>query len=853
MSDKKKILFVIGFYFLSFVAALLIAGQVLNYDRIHPSAAQGDTSLIKLYVKNSGMLINEMNGYTQPMNSGYLRQSVTPVSESKTITLQFSEPVSNARAVSYTLMDDSGSEEIEAGECPEIQRVEGQRQTQIVFAAELQPGREYCLNLTVEDEAGKVCYYYTRVIYGNDLMAYDKLQFAMDFHRAAFEKTASSRIAEYLKTSSDGVSNDFRKVSIYSDSEIVTWGNLEPEVIGDVRMTVLNMDNQTGEIRLVYEVIVRDDSGNDYNYMVNEYFSISSTGSNVDLLDYSRTMEEKLDNQSFDFNNNLLRLGMIKETALDIQVYGRQETEAEEEETSETAGKEDPETVEYNTYISFVADGGLWVYNSRDNLMTQAFGFERKNQTSTRDASYLEHGIKVLRTEDNGNLYFAVYGYMYNGDNEGSFGISVNRYNRADGTYSEILFVPYDKSFTMLSRGVQEMAFIDGADMLYLCLEDTIYRFNIGTKTSEVILEQAGTDSCAIAADGRSVVLSEPDASGQISRIEWRNLESGEVQTIEKQGSGIEMLGMIGENLVYGVREASDDAGRLDVIYIVDFMQNVLKEYRVDGGYISGVLMKEDLIEISRKTNSNTDMGVDYIVYNRTEGQGIAISNVNQAVRMRETWLSVSEYGNSTPVVLFARGIESYRDTWMEFSVQTEDYTGYFVYENNNLSKYATFKEAYMAALEGGGKVLDGQGKTISRPAGRTAEKDLDGYSITLAGEDEKAQQEAVIRWIMNYEKLGGTPELTGTDMFSNLETNFPAFHVVDLSGIALSDALARVSEGIPLVVKNSEGTWCVVEGYNSGYIVVADPKDGTVSGYEWDSAVAGIASSGNVIYTYYK
>ena len=59
--------------------------------------------------------------------------------------------------------------------------------------------------------------------------------------------------------------------------------------------------------------------------------------------------------------------------------------------------------------------------------------------------------------------------------------------------------------------------------------------------------------------------------------------------------------------------------------------------------------------------------------------------------------------------------------------------------------------------------------------------------------------------------------------------------------------------EGVPLIVKNSEGTWCVAEGYASGYISIADPKDGTVVSYEQASAVDGIASSGNVIYSYYK
>lgn len=854
MKNKKKILFIVGFYLVSFIVALLLTNHVLNYDRIHPSRNQGDTSLIKLYVKNSGMKINEMDAYVQEMNASYLRLSMTPVSENKTVTLLMSEPVNNVRKISYSLMDENNSQEIESGECPEIQRVEGQRQTEIRFQSDLQSGKEYCLNLTVEDDERQTYYYYTRVIYGNNLQAYDKLQFVSDFHNAIFEKTASSRIAEYLSFSSDASNDDFRKVSISSDSEVVTWGDLNPEVVSDVDMTIVNLDSQTGEIQLVYEIEARDDSGNNYNYMVREYYEVSSTGSTVNLLDYSRTMEEKLDEQSFVFNNNRMRLGIVDESKMDIQVYGKEELEEEESQTGESGSEtQTGNETEYNTYISFVADGGLWVYNTRDNILTQAFGFERKSQVSYRDSSYMNHGVKVLRTEENGDLYFAVYGYIYNGDNEGRFGITVNHYNRVDGTYSEVLFIPYDKNFNMLSRGIQKMAFIDSNDMLYICLEDTIYRFDIIMKESEIVLEQAESEDCAISGDGRSVVISHRDGTGTVTSIEWRNLETGETKEIKRENQDIAMIGMLGENLVYGVGSITAEEQHLDVLYIVDPELNVLKEYTVPGGYITEASVDGDLLEIFRQGDNQENMSVDYILYNQNDSQNIGTVNVRNDQRKQETWLVTNEYGNDMPVVLFARAIESYRNTQMEFQAQSEEYTGYFVYNNENLMKYPTFKEAYEEALSNGGKVLDSLGRIISRPSVRVEEKDLNGYSITLAESDEMAQQRAVLEWIFNYEKLSGEPVLNSNDMLENLQANLPDFHVVDMTGITLYDALTMISDGIPLVVKNSEGTWCVAEGYVNGYIVIADPKDGTVSGYEQDSAVNGIASSGNVIYSYYK
>ena len=52
-----------------------------------------------------------------------------------------------------------------------------------------------------------------------------------------------------------------------------------------MKTTVTNLDNRVGEIQMIYEIVARDDSGNDYNYMVEEHYSVSSDGSKEDLLD----------------------------------------------------------------------------------------------------------------------------------------------------------------------------------------------------------------------------------------------------------------------------------------------------------------------------------------------------------------------------------------------------------------------------------------------------------------------------------------------------------------------------------------------------------------------------------------
>ena len=854
MKNNRKIKYIIGFYILTFFVTYLAANYMLNYDRTHPAKNQGDTSLIRLYVKNSNMKINEMDAYVDEMDPSYLRLNISPVSDTKKLTIQMSEPVNNVEKIYYQLMDETNSELLEEGECPEIVRVEGERQTEIEFQTNLKEGQEYCLNLTVEDDARNTLHYYTRVVYGTNLKMYDKLKFVMDFHKASFSKSATTDLAEYLSYSSNSNSSDFRKVTIYTDSETVTWGDLAPQVISDVDVTVLHVDSQTAQIQLVYEIAASDEEGNDYNYMVKEYYDVSTSGSNMNLIGYSRTMEEKINENSFFFENGELRLGLVNQSDLDLNVYGKEEPVEEEtqEETSEENNSEEDE--EYNRYISFVADGALWVYNTKDNMLTQAFGFEHKNQTGEREASYLNHGVKVLRTNDNGNLIFAVYGYMYNGDNEGRFGIQINEYNRMAATYSEIVFIPYDKNFELLNAGMKKMGFVDKASRFYVYLEDKVYQIDTVTKEYAVLLEDAQSKDCVISDDGKSVVICHRDDTSRVTEIEWADLDTGDVRKVRADNRSLYMIGMLSGNLVYGTASSDVQNGRMDTLYIVDFNLNVLKEYTVSGGYISDAEVREgNVLQIWRRNSDHTDMESDYLIYNEPKLHNIEAYNNYHEIRMRETWLYTEVAGNDEPIIHYARGIQSYSDTEVAFQTESERYMGYYVKYEDQLIKCTTFKEAYTFAYENECNILNYQGQLLMRPVVRDNQKNLNGPDIDYVGDEVMEQQRAVLEWILKFEKKAGEAVLDSTSMFENMRATLPEYEFVNLSGMPLNRALTMISYGYPLIVKNSEGTWCVASGYSNGYIEVADPKDGTTVRYNRDSVIEGIASSGNVIYSYLR
>ena len=276
------------------------------------------------------------------------------------------------------------------------------------------------------------------------------------------------------------------------------------------------------------------------------------------------------------------------------------------------------------------------------------------------------------------------------------------------------------------------------------------------------------------------------------------------------------MIGMLSSNLVYGVASSDVQNGRMDTLYIVDFDLNILKEYTVSGGYISDAEVREgNVLQIWRRNADHTDMESDYLIYNEPKMNSIETYNVHQALRMRETWLTTETVGNDAPIVYYARGIESYNDTEVAFHTESERYMGYYVKYNDQLIKCTTFKEAYTFAYENECNILNYQGQLLMRPIVRESQKNLNGPDIESVGDDVMEQQGAVLEWLLTFEKAAGEPVLESTSMFENLKATLPEYEFVNLSGMPLNRALTMISYGYPLIVKNSEGTWCVASGYS--------------------------------------
>ena len=99
MFNIKRIAAVIISYLAVFAGTLAIYGYIQNSGTVSGSLQENSAALPLLYVQSGGSLINEMHGYVSDIDGGYLRDTMTPVDDSRTVNLvirDFKDHVSSA-------------------------------------------------------------------------------------------------------------------------------------------------------------------------------------------------------------------------------------------------------------------------------------------------------------------------------------------------------------------------------------------------------------------------------------------------------------------------------------------------------------------------------------------------------------------------------------------------------------------------------------------------------------------------------------------------------------------------------------------------------------------------------------
>lgn len=842
----KKTIIRIAVFTATFLVSLVVIGQFMNKGHDNITMEMADATFPVIVMEKNGVSYNTLHGYCNAMDTAFQRNTITVLGENRDadFTVETFGKVVTGIAIEVRSIDSSRL--IENTELTDYETYGGKIYGTVALKDLLEKDTEYMLIFLLRTEGEETLYYYTRVIWSDNLHADEDLAFVTDFHERLYDREKARELTKYLETNAALEDNkSFHYVNIHSSFRQITWGDLKvkEEVKPEIRLT--EIAPQTATLLMDYVVSTSEGKNKTY-YQVTEYYRLRYTSDRMYLLDYERNMIQIPDTERMYANDKIL-LGITGE---DISLV---------------------ESEDGNVVVFQVADQ-LFSYNVITNKLAVIFSFYNKENADTR-TMLPEHTIKVFDVDEGGNVQFAVYGYMNRGRHEGEVGIQLYTYDNALNTIEELIYIPCNRSYAVLEAEMQRLLYLSKEQKLYLALGGKIYCVNLVEKTYYEMLDITQDNSIQVSDNHRilvSLLYDGKEDADYCTQMLIQNLNT-ETQEIIKAGPGeaIRPLGFMGEDVIYGLARIEDivkeSSGNVFFpmykICISNSDGEVLKEYQQSGIYIMECRIQENqiILERQKKLENGTyvDMESDQIMNNL---EGISGKNVlaSADIDIYERYVQIKTRNTiDTKNIKVLRPKEVVFEGGRELQLSEKNETArYYVYGPYSVSGiYNAPAAAVNLAYDISGIVTDDNGNCIWLKGNRVTRNQImaikeehvtenkDSLTICL---DTMLKFEGIIR---NSEYLLGR----GDTVREILENNLEGAQILDLTGCNLDAVLYYVNQDIPVLALLKNGEAVLVTGFNEYNVVIMEPATGTLYKKGMNDATQWFEENGNRFITYIR
>lgn len=812
----KRFLIKAGVLIGVFIAGVILFSNILNRKETANTKGMEYPTLPVMYMVEEETTVNRMFGYRQEVEERAERESLTLLPTDRTLTLQLQPFDCKVQGISYQVTSLEDGSLVENGK---VKNLTGDGSLQLAsfkLDTPILMNQEYMLRFTVDIGAETPVYYYTRLVQRGGLNVGEYLKFVQNFYETCLNKEMSGDLASYLEPDSSASNSSFHNVTIHSSLDQVTWGSLGPELVKKAVPVIKEANETTVSVSMEYLISAKDSEGNTEYYGVQEFYRMRNSQDQIILLDFERSAEQVFDGTLPVLTDTGINLGV---TGKDVQYVSNQSADI----------------------VAFVTSGELWSYNRSANKATKVFGF-RSAGTPDERTENLNHEIKISKVAETGDISFVVFGYMSAGDHEGRLGISVYSYSAEQNVAEEKMFIPVSTSWEVMQQSLSMLSYVNGADMLYLYLGDSLYQINLQDAVCTVLQDDMNPDCFVVSDSQQSVAWMEEMDENSSSHVTVMSLETGKTMEVSAPaGEKVKALGFINEDFVYGLAHdtdiVSDVAGNITFAMYRICIQNIdgeiAKEYQKDGVYVTAVKRKEGLLELERATRTGggfTPADSDHIMNN--------IQNTEETVSIR---LNVSERkGTQVAIVFTVNGKtknllvlktqyidqETVPEAVLELPAMSEDV--YYVYGKGRLQNIFTkVNDAVKEADEQVGVVLNGRQQYVWERGNTKSSVKLETSGIPegilQAPIDEASVQQS----------LG------------------EGYTVLNLTGCSLDNIYYQISNGYPVIAKISAEETAVIIGYDIYNIWLFTPATQEVKPVASDDAETLLASLGNVFVSY--
>lgn len=842
-SRMKKTIIRIAVCVVVFLASALIIGSIMNQGHNNMTMEMAPATLPMITMESGGVACNELHGNTVEMDVAYQKDCITLLGEGRQANFTVDTFGREITGISTEVRSIDGSRLIENSEVTGWKANGKSFSVSLTLKDLIDTNTQYSLTLILELEGEQKVYYYTTILWNDDVHISEILEFATDFHGKLYDKEVAKELTKYLEPNSKLTDNGtFHKVNIHSSFQQITWGSLEPvqEDAASIRLTQISGNVAS----LLMDFVVSTGEGkNKIYYNVEEYYRVRYTSERMYLLDYERTMTQIPDTTRMYANDKIL-LGITDEN-VDMM-----------------------ESADGNTVV-FSDMGQLLSYNAATNGLTVIFSFYDKDNADRRTL-YDNHGIKILDVDEGGNVKFAVYGYMNRGRHEGETGIQIISYDNSLNTIEEEVYIPYSKSYAVLKDEMEQLLYRNRQQHVYFFLENGVYDVDLENRSAEQLVSIRQDDSLQVSENHEIIVWQEGDDINHSNQLNVRNLNTGEQTVIRAEdGEAIRPLGFMGEDIIYGVARESDirteNSGQIFYpmykVCISNSSGDNLKEYGQDGIYIVDCAIEGNQITLSRiqrSENGSYQEILDDQIMNNVEEEPGQNKVVTADIDIYERYVQIqtkTTIDTRTIKVLNPKEVvfEGGRELTLDAVSEVSRYYVYNAYGVQGI--YSAPGKAVKEAYDSAGVVANDRGITVWLKGNRVSRN----QSMAIKEESVTDQKNSLTVCLDNILRHAGITRNTEYDLAQGktaiqiLEENMTGVQVLDLSGCSLDAVLYYVNQDIPVLAILEDGEAVLVTGFNEFNVVIMEPSTGKLYKKGMNDATTWFAENGNHFISYMK
>ena len=836
--------------FMIFVGSIFVVNKIDNAGVEEVSVEMEQAELPIVYVRYKDSFINALHGYTGKVDTTYFRDTITPMDYGQTIELWSDQGNVNYGTYEYELRSQYQGDLIENGAVTELNQADGYDKITITFRTKLEELQEYVLVLKAMSGEDVGARYYTRVVVENDFHTEKLLEFVQNFNLALFDKAEAEKvISKSIEPNEEGNNEYLSEVDIHSSFDTITFADLNPSQLTKPIASIKEIDDSYAIIQLKYMISATENKIPENFYVTEDYRVRYVDEENVYLLDYKRTQEALFTSDNVDLTSNQFKIGITKDSNYQYMANDKQ------------------------TKVAFTQARQLWYYDYNGGTITNVYGFCQNDNFTDVRVTYDENNIKILNMSKDGDITFAVYGYMNRGVHEGKVGIAVYRFEADKDRTQEILFIENNKPYSILKEDMETLLYLNKDGEFYYFDNDSVVKVDTATKKSGIFIEDVLNEHLAVSDDNHLIGYPNEMLPENTTQVTVLDLDTKKSWTLDAEsGERLETIGFVEQDLILGRIREGDIEVALDktvtcpisTIDIINQKKKVVKTYGSTGVYVMEATAKDGVVYLERVRKIN---GVfepttqDFITYKEKENDDeikVSYKYTDNAYNQLYMIFPKYIYVTNKPKLMITKQTVNEEDTTVKITFDHINKKFYAYGQGQYMTDYLNLNEAVRVAYENAGVVLDENGVIVWR---KIAVKDYhtvaDKIKIYTVA-DVQDTLSACIYMMGVYEEKN--PDLSA--MQQDLAGDMPVEDVIlkytgrqgtDITGCDFENGLYYLCKDAPVITRFADGTYVLVTSYNGErirYINPLETEDIVESREEFESKVK---DSGNVFISYVR